>query len=82
MKTRGFTLIELMISIAIVGILVSVVFSAIKAGGSDSDISFGVNGIVETRCVGGYQFIVGAKGGARQVMDEFGHGVKCQEGVK
>ena len=43
---------------------------------TSQNVSFGVNGVVETRCINGYQFIV-AERETRQVMDELGHGVKC-----
>jgi hypothetical protein len=45
---------------------------------SNNTVSFGVNGLTEMRCIDGYKFIIGAQGQTRQVMDEFGKGVKCQ----
>jgi len=75
---RGFTLIELMIVIAIVGIFIS---AATAVGGGlagNSSVSFGFNGMTEVRCIDGYKFVIGAEGQARQVLDEFGKGAKCK----
>ena len=71
----GLTLVELMIAIAVALIVILVVYSSII--GQSSNISFGFNGVAETRCVDGYKFIVGRDGGARQFMDENGRGVRC-----
>ena len=79
MKSRGFTLIELLISVVAIGIVLVIIAGIVQgnfSSGSNS-ISFGVNGVVETRCAGGYKFMMGHDGSARQVMNEFGHGVKC-----
>ena len=78
MKQRGFTLIELMICIAIMGIVVSIIVPAFLGAGNNSTISWGINGMTEMRCIDGYKFVIGDKGQARQVMDEFGKGVKCE----
>ena len=32
-----------------------------------------------TRCINGYTFVVGADGNARQVLDEFGKGARCNQ---
>lgn len=41
-------------------------------------ISYGINGLTETRCIDGYKFIVGEGGQARQILDGEGRGVRCQ----
>lgn len=84
MKARGFTLFELMIVLAIIGILAAVIFpAAIGAKQGSSGYSIGINGTVEERCIAGYKFVVGNKGQPTQVLDQFGKGVPCgdQESV-
>ena len=81
MQTQhGFTLIEMIISIAICGILAAMVVPVIMGGTStmNNTISYGINGMTEMRCIDGYKFIVGQNGQARQVLDEFGKGAKCE----
>ena len=75
-KQTGFTLIEAMVVLAVVGIVASVVVGAVTAG-SNGALSFGVNGATESRCIDGFRFVIGADGSARQVLDEFGKGARC-----
>ncbi len=77
-KQKGFTLIEVMLVITIVAIFGVMIANAIVGVKSPSTVSFGVNGLTEMRCIDGYKFIISEQGQTRQVMDEFGKGVKCQ----
>jgi prepilin-type N-terminal cleavage/methylation domain-containing protein len=79
MKQRGFTLIEMMIAF-VIGLTVLMIIAGAVGGiaVNGNTISWGVNGMTEMRCIDGYKFVVGDRGQARQVMDEFGKGVKCQ----
>lgn len=75
---RGFTIIEFLILLAIIGIVAMVVISAIAGTTAQGNsLSFGFNGVTETRCIDGFKFVVGADGNARQVLDEFGKGARC-----
>lgn len=75
MKNNGFTLIELMIVVFIVGIFVAIISEGIS--GNPGNVSIGINGITETRCIGGYTFLVSPDGTTRQIYNNIGHGVQC-----
>lgn len=78
MKQRGFTLIEMMVVVVIGGVILLMIANAIGFASSNNSISFGVNGMTESRCIEGYKFIVGQEGQARQILDELGKGVRCE----
>jgi prepilin-type N-terminal cleavage/methylation domain-containing protein len=80
MKQKGFTLIELMITVAIVLIVVMVALGYAAGPTKGKTVSFGVNGLTESRCIEGYKFVVGERGQARQLIDDAGKGVRCQNG--
>ncbi len=81
-KQRGFTLIELIIGIVFL-MIVFLIALPIMLGVpiSNNNVSWGINGMTESRCIEGYKFVIGEQGHARQILDEFGKGVKCSSSV-
>jgi len=50
----------------------------IYAPEQNSSISWGINGVTESRCIDGYKFIIGQGGQqVRQVIDENGKAIRC-----
>jgi len=78
MKQRGFTLIEMMVVIVMIMVVGSIAMGVGIGAGQGNTISYGVNGMTEMRCIDGYKFVVSQHGGTRQVMDEYGKGLKCE----
>ncbi len=79
MKQRGFTLIEMMVAVVIGLTVLLMIVGAVGGVSSGNNISWGVNGMMETRCVEGYKFIVDQNGNTRQILDEFGKGARCEQ---
>ena len=78
-ERRGFTIIEFLILLAVIGILAIIIIGSLAGTAAQgNNLSFGFNGITETRCINGYTFVVGRDGNARQVLDEFGKGARCK----
>ena len=79
MKQRGFTLLEFMVAtIILLSFVMIIVGAGVGATNGNSNISIGINGMMETRCVEGYKFIVDQNGNTRQILDEFGKGARCE----
>ncbi len=78
MFQRGFTLIELMVVIVIGLIALTMIANVAGFASGGSSVSFGINGATESRCIEGYKFIVDQNGSARQILDEFGKGARCE----
>ena len=77
MNQRGFTLIEAVVIVCIVMILAAVAVPAFNGKISTDGITYGVNGVTESRCIEGYKFVIGSDGNARQILNELGKGVPC-----
>lgn len=78
MKHRGFTLIEVLVGLVFVSVIFLIALPIMMGVPiSNGSVSFGVNGMTESRCIDGYKFIVDQNGSARQILDEFGKGAKC-----
>lgn len=57
--------------IVIVAVIISIIYIF------SPNISCGINGTIETRCIKGYMFSIDNKGTVRQIIDSFGKGAKC-----
>jgi prepilin-type N-terminal cleavage/methylation domain-containing protein len=68
-SSNGFTLIELVIVLAIIGILTAVIGPVIMgtASPSDSSYTYGTNGIIETRCIEHVKIMIDGNGNAQPI---------------
>lgn len=68
-NTNAFTLLELMIVVSIIAILAAVVIPAImgQSAGQQSDVSWGVNGRIETRCIEHVKIMIDSNGNAQPI---------------
>ena len=78
MKQKGVTLIELMVVIVIVMCIGTIMATGFAGLSGNSNISVGINGISEARCIEGYKFVINQDGRMTQILDEFGKGVRCE----
>jgi len=78
---RGFTLIEMMVVFVIIMCMLMLAFGGVSALNGNSNISVGINGVTESRCIEGYKFVI-SQDSTRQILDEFGKGVRCETAKK
>lgn len=77
---KGFSLIEVLVAIVIIILSIWVFIILVTSffpKSSTQSLSSGYNGVTETRCINGYQFVVGYRGNTQQVLNEKGGGIKC-----
>jgi prepilin-type N-terminal cleavage/methylation domain-containing protein len=82
MKQNGFTLIEMLIALVIGLTVLTMIANAVGFTSGNNSVSFGINGMTESRCIEGYKFVIGEQGQPRQILDEFGKGVRCETAKK
>lgn len=74
-KCSGFTLIELMIVVAIIAILAAILIPVIRG---DGKVSIGPGGLVESRCINGFEYLVTEKAQPVVVRNEDGGPKTCK----
>lgn len=77
---KGFALIEFFVFLACFGIIVAIALSGYNRSynrSNRSNISYGMNGSIENRCINGLSFIINQRGNVTQIMDSYGRGVAC-----
>jgi prepilin-type N-terminal cleavage/methylation domain-containing protein len=79
MKQRGFTLIEAAVAVVILTVVGALVARAVNVIGSGYSITYGALGMTESRCIENYKFIMDQQGNSRQILDELGKGVRCEQ---
>lgn len=70
------TFIEIVV-VGIIALTVVGIFVNVGRAITDPNVTIGINGTVENRCLGGYQFVIGQNGKPTQILNEFGKGVPC-----
>lgn len=77
-KQKGYTLIELMVVVVIISVFSMIMITGFSSIGAKSDVSYGIHGALEQRCIDGYKFLINSNGRMLQVLDEDGKGARCE----
>ena len=80
-KMKGFTLIEVIVVCVIIALISAIAIPIVMSGKmpTTGKVSYGINGMTETRCIEGFKFIVGSSGSTQQLLDQNGKGVPCTQ---
>jgi hypothetical protein len=78
-----FTLFSTVVKVFIVAVFCTIVAIIgynvyLFAHDGNSNISMGLTGMTETRCIDGYKFVTGVNGHITQMLDAQGKGIQCQ----
>lgn len=78
MKHNGYTLIELMIVIAILAIFASIFWPVVVGFNTEGATWTATTGWTEERCIAGYKFVKAQRGAPTQILDASGKGIPCK----
>ncbi len=79
MRSKGFTAIEVMIVLAIIGILLAIVLGPKEQVRNAQARPVKPKATVTVQCVGGYQVFVSESGQVMQIRDSFDNIATCVE---
>lgn len=78
MMNKKFDLIHKFVAGTIILVFVAIIIN-LFVGITSNNVTFGVNGITDSRCVHGFVVMQNQNGSTTQLLDEFGKGVPCSQ---